>query len=198
MKTAEILHERFNRRSDQIPPARIKGFNRVKLAQLFAELGFQEGAEIGVADGRNSLTLCENIPGLHLHCVDPWLKYPENPRAHNNQAECLELAQQRLAPYRAELIQAMSMEAVSHFRPGQLDFVYIDGHHGFDYVMMDLIEWSKIVRPGGIVAGHDYYRFRWAGVVDAVDAYTKAHQINEWFIDDDRREPSFFWAKNLR
>jgi len=61
--------------------------------------------------------------------------------------------------------------------------------------MQDLIEWGKRVRQDGIISGHDYYRFRWAGVVDAVDAYTRAHQVNEWFIDD-MRETSFFWVKN--
>jgi hypothetical protein len=86
------------------------------------------------------------------------------------------------------------MNAVRDFSYGELDFVYIDGHHGFDYVMQDLIEWSKVVRPGGIVSGHDYYRFRWAGVVPAVDAYTHAHQIHEWFITDEK-ETTFFWAR---
>jgi hypothetical protein len=76
----------------------------------------------------------------------------------------------------------------------ELDFVYIDGNHCFDFVMQDLIEWNKKVRKGGVISGHDYYRFKGAGVVNAVDAYTVAHQIHEWFLDD-QRETSFFWAK---
>ena len=194
MNNADILHQKFNRRSDQIPPVRIKKFNRVDLARLFCELGFKSGAEVGVADGRNSLTLCENIPGLELFCVDPWAVYKGNPRAQNNQEENLQAARERLKPYNVRFMQSMSMNAVSNFEPNSIDFVYIDGHHGFDYVMQDLIEWAKIVKPGGIISGHDYYRFRWAGVVNAVDAYTTAHQVNEWFLDD-QRETSFFWVK---
>ena len=70
MDTAQILHERFNPRSDQIPPVRIKGFTRQKLAALFGELGFKFGVEIGVAEGIYSLVLCQNVPGLKLYCVD--------------------------------------------------------------------------------------------------------------------------------
>lgn len=195
MTNANILHKKFNRRSDQIPPVRIKNFNRKILAQLFAELGFKRGVEVGVADGQNSLTLCQNIPGLELWCVDPWLKYPENPRAHDNQEEMYRIARERLAPYNVHFCRGMSMTMANGFEPESLDFVYIDGHHGFDWVMQDLIEWGKRVRQDGIISGHDYYRFRWAGVVDAVDAYTRAHQVNEWFIDD-MRETSFFWVKN--
>ena len=79
-----------------------------------------------------------------------------------------------------------------------LDFVYIDGNHHFDFVMQDIIEWSKKVRAGGVVSGHDYYRFRNAGVVDAVNTYTHAHQIWEWFITDEPKEKSFFWAKEWK
>jgi len=194
MNNAELLHQKFNKRSDQIPPVRIKGFDRIDLARLFYELGFKSGVEVGVADGRNSLTLCTHIPGLELFCVDPWEVYKGNPRAQNNQEENLKAARERLQPFNVRFMQSMSMNAVSNFEPNSIDFVYIDGHHGFDYVMQDLIEWAKIVKPGGIISGHDYYRFRWAGVVNAVDAYTTAHQVNEWFLDD-QRETSFFWVK---
>jgi len=194
MNTADFLHEKFNHRSDQIPPVRLRGFTRNKLYPIFAELGFSVGAEIGVAQAKNAVQICSHNPLLKLYCVDPWEKYALNPRAHSNQEECHQLAIERLAPYNVELIQAMSMDAVKNFDKHSLDFVYIDGHHSFDYVIQDLVEWSKIVKPGGIVAGHDYYRFRWAGVQNAVDAYTKAHQINEFFLTDEK-EVTFFWAR---
>ncbi len=76
-----------------------------------------------------------------------------------------------------------------------LDFVYIDADHRFDYVMEDLIAWGRKVRKGGIISGHDYYRFRNAGVVPAVDVYTHCHYVGEWFITDEK-EASFFWVKS--
>jgi predicted O-methyltransferase YrrM len=190
--TAEILHERFSPHSDQTSPVRIKGYTRQNLAQLFAGLGFVRGAEIGVAEGIYSEVLCQNIPNLKLLCVDLWSRYAK--KGNSDQERCFAITQRRLAPYPVEYIRKPSMDALADVQDGSLDFVYIDADHRFDFVMRDVIEWSKKVRPGGIVAGHDYYHFKKSGVVEAVDAYTFAHQIHEWFIDD-QREPSFFWVK---
>lgn len=194
MDTREFLHKRFNEKYHQVSPVRVKRFKRRNLAKLFFELGYKKGAEIGVAGGHYSLELCKFIPDLELMCVDPWEKYAENPRSQNNQEEMYKLATESLAPYNATLVKAMSMDAVRNVPMKSLDFVYIDGHHGFDWVMQDLIEWSKRVRDGGMISGHDYYRFKYAGVVPAVDTYTHQHRIYEWFICDER-EASFFWAK---
>jgi len=197
--TAQVLHSKFNSRYEQIPPIRIKGFTREKLAQLFAELGFTHGAEVGVAEGIYSLVLCQNIPGLKLIAADLWDRYFRSDarvaiKDRAMQDEALQLAHEKLDRYNPQFIRAPSFEAAKQVPDGSLDFVYIDADHAFDFVMIDLVAWSPKVRVGGIVSGHDYYRFRGAGVVNAVDAYTTAHQIQEWFLDD-QRETSFFWAK---
>jgi hypothetical protein len=172
------------------------GFTRRDLARLFRDRGYKRGAEIGVADARYSLTLCETIPDLHLLCVDPWLAYKENPRGgpQSQQSGNFALAKQRLAPFDATLVRAFSMDAVQDVPLASLDFVFIDGHHGYDYVFNDLAGWSDRVRSGGIVAGHDYYEFKWAGVVEAVNDYTKIWNIQDWQLCDER-EPSFWWTK---
>ena len=192
---ARWIHDKLNP-DNQSVPVLLEKFKRHDLAKMFCELGYQSGAEIGVADGRNSLTLCQEIPNLKLLCIDPWQRYRGNPRGgpqlqHDGNYE---LASARLADYNATLVKAFSMDAVRDVLPESLDFVYIDGNHSFDWVMQDIIEWSKRVRPGGIVSGHDYYHFGWAGVVEAVNAYIRAHTITEWFVTVER-EPSWFWVK---
>lgn len=177
--------------------------SRLELARYFNKLGFKKGAEIGVAGGSYSETLCQSIPRLTLYCIDIWQPYHGNRRGgyrqqHNNN---FELAQKRLAQYNTKLIRAMSMDAVKDFADGSLDFVFIDSNHDFDYVMEDLIEWTKKVRPGGIVSGHDYHPIRNGGVIEAVDAYTNAHGIklnltrptpdNVW----DDTQPSWYFFK---
>jgi predicted O-methyltransferase YrrM len=202
LDVGEFLHQRFNRRSDQVSPVRIINFTREKMYQLFAELDFKVGAEIGVDRGKNSLSIFQNIPDLKkLYCIDPWENYQDNHWAHGDQDEAFSEAVTRLESYMddypnyIEFIKDKSEKVASSFEPDELDFVYIDGNHAYDYVMLDLILWSRIVRPGGIVAGHDYYRFRNAGVVDAVNHYTFAHQIHEFFVTDEKKCLSFFWAK---
>lgn len=166
--------------------------NRTHLAELFAELGFSDGAEIGVRTGGYSLELFKINPNLHMHCVDPWAPYARvtQERQDIHYRHC----QEKLAPYNATLWKMTSMEALPHVPDKSLDFVYIDGRHEFDYVMSDLIFWSEKVRSGGIVAGHDYYQFYQAGIITAVNAYTQGHNINQWYITKEF-QPSFFWVK---
>lgn len=200
MLTTEILHERFNKDDSQSVPVRIKGFTRKDLAKLLNELGLVKGVEVGTSQGLNALTMCENILNIDLICVDPYMKYHWKHSVDEHE-RCFKLAHERLDPYGVNIIRKTSMDAVRDFQDNTFDFVYIDGNHEFDYVMEDLIAWGRKVKSGGIIGLHDYYRFRNAGVVEAVDTYTKAHQINEWFICDYlikvNKEPEYtvFWAK---
>jgi len=183
---------------------KIKIKSRVELAKYFNKLGFKRGAEIGVADGRYSEVLCQSIPGLELFCIDSWEKYKDDRRMQRakQHATNYEFAKKSLAKYNATLIKAFSMDAVKKFDNESLDFVYIDGNHAFDFVMQDIIEWSKKVRKGGIVAGHDYYHFRRSGIVEAVNAYTSFYGIEFNLTekrnpknDKDDQEPSYWWVK---
>jgi predicted O-methyltransferase YrrM len=47
--------------------------------------------------------------------------------------------------------------------------VYIDGDHRFEFVKQDISAWLPKVRPGGILAGHDYGK-NWPDVEKAVKA----------------------------
>lgn len=179
-------------------PIELPNFNRDDLAKLFNELGFKKGAEIGVAEGHYSEILCQSIPDLELLAVDPWIRYADNPRAHSTEHQIFSYneTKRRLAPYpKAKMVQAMSMDAVRDVANESLDFAYVDGHHSFDYVMSDLIEWSKRVRSGGIIAGDDYFEMKWGGVIQAVQAYTQAHEIHPWYLIQAPRSVDYFWCK---
>lgn len=186
------LHHKFRRWLPQVSPIRIPRMRRKQLGNICQQLGFRKGAEIGVRDGAFSKELCHRNPGVELLCVDLWGAYYhfDDQYGENNYDEAVK----RLSEYKATLVKATSIEAAHNVEDGSLDFVYIDADHRFDWVMEDIITWSRKVRPGGMVAGHDYYRFRNAGVVQAVDIYTQMHGIDEWFITDEK-EASFFWAK---
>ena len=85
------------------------------------------------------------------------------------------------------------MEALHDIKAQSLDFVFIDGDHSFDYVVQDIIYWSKKVKSGGIIACHDYYPFHDCGVMNAVNAYTHSHNINPWYATKEL-EPTAFWV----
>jgi len=188
-------------------PLDIYTMSRDDLAVLFHELGYRTGVEIGVERGLYSEVLLSSNPDLNLYLVDPWKAHREY-RDHTSQSKLTrfhEEAQERLKQFgkRARFFRALSMDATKRFRRGDLDFVYIDANHTFDYCMMDIIEWSKRVRPGGIVAGHDYMRrppkgyHNW-GVIKAAVSYADAHQIAPWFTIGGARQDevrSFFWIR---
>lgn len=175
----------------------LERFSRRNLAKLFCILDYATGAEIGVAEGRYSKRMCDLNPGVELLCVDTWQKYSGNRRGgpQSQHDRNYDIAQRILAPFDTTIVRAFSMDAVRNIELESLDFVYIDGNHDFDYVMRDIIEWGRRVRRGGIISGHDYYHFRDAGVVEAVDAYILAHGIEEWFLTNESKEKSWFWVK---
>ena len=73
------------------------------------------------------------------------------------------------------------MEAVKGFKKDTLDFVFIDGNHEFSFVLDDITKWAKVVRPGGIVFGHDYMPDH-DGVMRTVQEYITKNKIYPWFI----------------
>lgn len=169
--------------------------NRIELAQYFNKLGLKVGAEIGVAQGKNAYNFCNNIENLKLYCIDSW----ESGRG----AAALTDAKNLLKEFNnVTFIQKRSLDALKDFPDASLDFVFIDANHSFDFVMEDIIEWSKKVKPGGIVAGHDYYHSKSGlmGVIEAVDAYVLAHHLTLNLTtkdpeSEDDKEPSFWWTK---
>lgn len=151
--------------------------NRIDLAYYFEANGFTRGAEIGVADGRYSEVLLKSNPNLTLYAIDPWKSYGGNWRSDEYQEKAFEKAKERLKGLNVKFMRMTSLEASLKFDDNSLDFVFIDGAHDFDNVMLDIILWSRKVKKGGIVSGHDYYVFN-GGVIPAVNAYIEAHKID--------------------
>lgn len=172
------------------PFKKIERLKRVHFYHDFRELGFVEGAEIGVHTGDNAKAMLDIIPNLKLHCVDCWK--PVDGRTRGKQRIYYRLAKRRLESEinngRAHIIRKWSIDAVKDFEKESLDFVYIDANHNYDFIMEDIIQWSRIVRQNGIVAGHDYhYKRPHCGVVEAVKNYTSFHHLNYYYLDDDKK-----------
>ena len=193
MEPNRLIHERMRIKPyDSLP---MKGWRhsvtRKDLYQIFAELEYKNGAEVGVASGRNARDMFRIIPDLHLYLVDPYTAY-----FRYSQALCDKRykGMMKLLENRCKTVLRMtSLEASQQVEDESLDFVYIDGDHRFPAVMLDILLWVPKVRKGGIVAGHDYYHFYQSGVVDAVQAYTRAMRINQWYITWEK-EASWFWV----
>ena len=64
-----------------------------------------------------------------------------------------------------------SYAATAAFQDASLGLCFIDANHTFDGVVRDLESWWPKVRPGGVLAGHDYSDSRRFTVRPAVDAF---------------------------
>lgn len=188
------MQQRYNKKRDKVPPIRMPRWTRQTMINSWSRCGFVRGAEIGTREGLFAEALCQAMPDLELICIDPWAAWPEHSDLvqYADPLDCMRQAQDRLADYKCKLVQARSQDYAPEVPDGALDFIYIDGDHGFDGTMLDLILWSPKVREGGIVAGHDYQYHRYNGVVPAVNAYTANHLVHEWYITGEV-SPSYLW-----
>lgn len=158
----------------------IPDVSRDELPEFWKQRGYKVGAEVGVASGDFSEVIAKS--GLYLYAVDSW---PETPRYEAEYQKTVD----RLKPYDAKVIRKTSMEAYRDFRGACLDFVYIDANHAFPFVAEDVFWWSKRVKSGGCIAGHDYWYYktnsknthRW-DVPYVLEAYTKCFDIKDWYI----------------
>lgn len=123
--------------------------------------------------------------------------------------ELYEEATFRLSPYDCTLIRKSSMDSLADFKDESLDFVYIDSNHQFRYIAEDLYEWSKKVKKGGIISGHDYHAVnhpKWnaCDVPQVLHAYIDCFRIKTWYVlgskghrENEKRDKyrSWLWTK---
>lgn len=172
-------------------PFWIPDCNRYDLPELFKQLGFTTGAEIGVDTGSNLVRYLK--AGFTMYGIDPYIDYeihqlkPTEPPSTQKNMKGVYKGAQHLKGYpNYTLIKKPSMEALSKFRDRSLDFVYIDGSHKYGHVAMDLMEWAQKIKKGGIISGHDYYcdieRRANRGVGPAVDGFIKAFDFSHFWV----------------
>ena len=67
--------------------------------------------------------------------------------------------------------------------PFEVDMVFIDGDHSYEAVLADICAWSKHIRKGGILCGHDWI---FGGVQKAViETYPERYrtEANVWIVE---------------
>jgi predicted O-methyltransferase YrrM len=156
-----------------------------KEAIKFAKRYFQGkeiiAAEIGVFFGKNSREINKNLRVKRLYLIDPYLNN-ENYKNDGNYKKLKRARENahRINNFRNNIwIEELSENAVKKIKE-DLDFLYIDGSHEYEYVKKDLqLYWPKIKR-GGIVSGHD---IQGNGVSKAVLEFANKNKVDVHFGD---------------
>jgi len=166
-----------------------------QLSNYINSKGYKTGIEIGTAYGGCANHLLTSCPTIEkLICVDPYKYYPDMPGLFD-QWDYDRLSKQtykRLMAHEDKYLPLI-MDSKSAFELMQrnkdypkssfakpVDFVFLDGLHTYEMVKWEIEHYSKLIRPGGALIGHDYDTFK--GVKKAVDEYCKPImlELNLW------------------
>lgn len=140
--------------------------------------------EVGVLLGRSVAFLGELRPDLDLWAVDTW----ENGDREGEMAEYQKkygpttwmaflrgMAEHSPAVFeRLHVIRSRSVDVTVPLA----DAAFIDAAHDYEGCAADIAHYRKLLKPGGILCGHDYEGVHHSGVVQAVDeAFGGHHHI---------------------
>ncbi len=201
MNTVDYIVKKFNLDLTKRSPFKLSETRTDVLPELFADLGFKIGVEVGVWRGVFSKVLCDAVPDLKLYGVDPWALYPtwNNYRGITSLTRSYKKTVELMKPYKNyRIIRKFSMDAVKDFDDQSLDFVFIDGDHRLQFVINDIAEWSRKVKVGGLVCGHDYgtgKNGRFDQVKLAIDSWGHANHIHPLVVFGHWKENGWFWVK---
>jgi hypothetical protein len=131
--------------------------------------------EIGSWVGRTACALAD--AGSNVWCIDHFLGTDDEHDGTGNIVRKLPDGRETLWQHWCQNVDDRFMRTVFPCRGSsrswaqvwrwQVDLVFIDADHRYDAVKEDIAHWLKFVRPGGVIAFHDYGVFE--GVTKAVD-----------------------------
>lgn len=114
------------------------------------------GVEIGVGFGENAKSILKTLNMKMLCLIDPYEPYYEYGIDMSGYVKGLEIVEKELAILlNVKFIKKRSEDAMSDV-PNNLDFVYIDGCHEYEFVKKDIELYYPKIREGGIIGGHDF------------------------------------------
>lgn len=170
------------------------------MEKFIKERNYKRGIEIGTAYGGLANHLLSTCDLELLICIDPYKFYPDMPGLFDQEDYDMmrESAYKRLSRYRAysgeyrdskdafEFLSFIYVGTPEGINPLKHDFVFIDGLHKYETIKWECEHYSKLLREGGALMGHDYNVFE--DVNRAVDEFAKGKERhllpgNVWYLN---------------
>ncbi len=157
-------------------------------------------AELGCAEGYFSSDLLR-MGVDKLIMVDNWGtidgvtgdgNFPQEWHDRNYEA-----AMQRVDKYKdvVSVLRGFTVEMAKYVPDEMLAMVYLDACHTYEAVKADLHAWFPKVKPGGIIAGHDFINPAY-GVKEAVEEFCKG-KFEVHVITEDKDADAGFWFRKI-
>jgi GR25 family glycosyltransferase involved in LPS biosynthesis len=172
--------------------------HRIELVDLLKRFNITgPSVELGVAEGLFSRDLL--AAGIEfLYMIDNWGHIPgikgdgNFPQAWHdkNYQDSLN----RIGPYatRCSHMKLMTVDASREFSDNSFALVYHDADHSYGGVKADTAAWWPKIKPGGIMAFHDYFNKEY-GVRKAVEEFAADLPIN--FILENKLRDAGVWIR---
>lgn len=116
--------------------------------------------EIGSWMGCSTIKIAQKITGK-LYCVDAWQGTPADDLSWiARHRDVFNAFWRRIGKAGLQDVviplRGVSQDVLPVLASGTFDFIYIDGDHRYDGVKFDIEQAQRLIRPGGVIAGHDY------------------------------------------
>ena len=148
--------------------------------------------EVGCWMGRSTRALADATAGT-VWCVDSWTGTQGSQIAKTKRGTLIATNQMlkpgifaafvanlsdHISTGHVQVLPARSMFSVQILRClAPFDVVFLDGDHAYASIAREITDFRPLVRPGGILAGHDYGNPRWVQVTRAVDELVPDRQV---------------------
>ena len=160
----------------------------INLLQLLENRKYEIGCEVGVHTGNTTEFLLKNLPNIKkYYAVDPWKIYKMYDgsmyrKPGHKKFKTMDAAKEQfdkvIKPFQNKVVilHMTSVEAAKLVKDHSLDWVFIDANHEYEYIKENLKLWSKKVKIGGLISGHDY-NDKWSGIKKAVNEFVPKDKL---------------------
>ncbi len=126
--------------------------------------------EVGSYKGRSTRALCDNTTG-RVTAVDPWQGpyITDKERVLFDQAKSWPEFQHNLFGVKNLTTFKGTFSEFGKINKDIFDFIFIDGDHRYNAVIHDIELALTMLKPNGVLSGHDYNHADWPGVKKAVN-----------------------------
>lgn len=120
--------------------------------------------ELGSHSGESSAMFAGSGIFEKIWLLDLW---------HNQASEGI--CEYNMRPFgdRVEMIKG-NIDEIAKTWDRTVDCIYVDADHSYEAVKRNLVDWYPFLKSGGVIAGHDYNKKVFPGVVQAVDEFFEA------------------------
>ena len=145
------------------------------LLDLIADLPEMESMlEVGSFAGESGLLFYNSRKFKSITCVDIWKDVHDPERMAYAEKSFDKRLGGKVTKIKAAFTEGLNLP--------KFDFIYIDANHSYESVKQDIILAKKLIKPNGIIAGHDY-RETYQGVIKAVKeefSEVKIYRDSSW------------------